>query len=178
MADKRRRGANDQRLLALIIGGAMLLGGCGFHLRGQATQLPPELSTLRVMVQGNVQANDPLLGLVRDTLRLQSGARIVEDGDVPSLVLSDEHVESQVVSIQTATAKASEYRLRYSLNFALRDAASKPLLGPHTIRLQREYTFDPTRVLAKEHEERELLRELRRDAVQQLVRRIAKTAGK
>lgn len=140
--------------------------------------MPPEFSTLRVTIQGNVQANDPLLGMVRDTLRVQSGARVVEDGDVPSLVLWDERVDNQVVSVQTATAKASEYRLRYSLNFELRDAAGKPLLGPHTIRLQREYTFDPARVLAKEQEERELLRELRRDAVQQLVRRIAKTSSK
>lgn len=153
------------------------MSGCGFHLRGQATRLPPEFATLRVTLQGTTQANDPLLTAVRNTLQLQSGARIVEDTDVPSLVLSDERVESQVISVQTATAKASEYRLRYTLNFQLTDAAGKTVLAPQTLRLQRDYTFDPTRVLSKEEEERELLRDLRRDAAQQIARRIAKASN-
>lgn len=140
-------------------------------------QLPPEFATLRVTLAGATQANDPLLTAVRNTLQLQSGARIVEDTDVPSLVLSDERVESQVISVQTATAKASEYRLRYTINFQLKDAAGKTILAPQTLRLQRDYTFDPTRVLSKEEEERQLLRDLRRDAAQQIARRIAKASN-
>lgn len=152
----------------------MLLVSCGFHLRGQALRLPPEFATLRVVLQGSNQPNDPLLSAVRGTLRSQAGARIVEDTDVPTLVLSPERVESQVLSVQIATAKASEYRLRYVVGFELRNAAGQTALAPQTLRLQRDYTFDATRVLAKEEEQDELLRELRRDAAQQIVRRIAR----
>jgi len=164
--------------VGLLVPGLLgLAAGCGFQLRGAATQLPPEYATLRVTVSGSAQANDPLLTTVRDTLRSQSGARLVEDADAPTVVLSDERVESQVISVQTATAKASEYRLRYSVNFTFNDGAGRTLLPPQTIRMQRDYTSDPARVLAKEQEERELLREMRRDAAQQIARRIAKAAG-
>jgi len=42
------------------------------------------------------------------------------------------------------------------------------------LRLQRDYRFNPLNVLAKEQEEANLKRELRRDALSQIVRRLAR----
>jgi hypothetical protein len=69
----------------------------------------------------------------------------------------------------------SEYLLKYELSFRLTDAAGQELAALQTIRLQRDYRFDPLNVLAKEREEQELKRDLQRDGVQQILRRLART---
>lgn len=152
----------------------LIAAGCGFHLRGigGSAALPPSLSALRV-AKTRGGANDPITVAVRDALTA-SGARIVETGTLPTLTLLDERVDSQVAAVRTTTAKAAEYTLRYSVSFQLEGPQPVPL---QTIRLQRDYSFDPNQVLAKEREERELLRDMRDDAAQQIVRRLARAAA-
>jgi LPS-assembly lipoprotein len=155
----------------------LYLSSCGFHLRGAGgAVLPESLATLRVTMPGR-GPDDPAVVAVRRALA-DAGARLTDAAGARTLVLSDERVETQVVSVSTVTAKVNEYRLRYGISFRL-DGESKT--APQTVRLQREYTFDPTQVLAKEQEERELLREMQADAAQQIVRRLArmeKVAGR
>ena len=153
---------------------AVLIAGCGFQLRGLGTaQLPPSLTTLRVAVQGSQAANDPLRLAMEDTLRTQAGATVVQTGDVPVLIVSTENIENQVLAVDTS-GKVSAYLVRYELSFNVVDAAGEALLPPQTLRLQRDYRFNPLNVLAKEQEEETLKRELRRDALSQIVRRLAR----
>lgn len=161
------------RRAALLLA-VLTLAGCGFHLRGQGQALlPPSLTQLRVATPG-ADANGALVSAVRQNLSDQPNLKLVDDTAAPVLSLLREQVESQVLSVRTTTAKAAEYQLRYTVEFDVRDGAGQPLLAPQTLRLTRDYTFDPNRVLAKEHEERELLRELARDAANQIVRRLGR----
>jgi LPS-assembly lipoprotein len=73
-----------------------------------------------------------------------------------------------------ASGKVNAYLVKYELSFNVVDAAGEPLLLPQTLRLQRDYRFNPLNVLAKEQEEETLRRELRRDALYQIVRRLAR----
>jgi LPS-assembly lipoprotein len=50
----------------------------------------------------------------------------------------------------------------------------KALAESQTIRVQRDHAFDRLNVLAKEREEQELRREMQRDAVQQILRRLSR----
>ena len=153
---------------------AVLIAGCGFQLRGLGTaQLPPSLSTLRVVVQDSLAANDPLRLTMEDALRVQAGATITQAGDAPVLTLTRETVDSQVLTVD-ASGKVSTYLVRYELSFNVVDAGGEVLLLPQTLRLQRDYRFNPLDVLAKEQEEETLKRELRRDALSQVVRRLAR----
>ncbi len=150
----------------------MMLGACGFQLRGAGgATLPAELNVLRVSVPGG-PAYPPLLVEMRNALQSQAGAQLVDTPGVPTLTLLEESVDSQVLAIDS-TGKASHYLLNYKLSFALTDAAGKELLGPQSVKLQREYSFDKLSVLAKEKEDEFLRREMRRDAVQQVLRRLA-----
>ena len=152
----------------------LLLSGCGFQLRGAgAYKLPDSLATLRVIVQGSQSVNDPLRLAMEDTLRTQAGATVVQTGDVPVLIVSTENIENQVLAVDTS-GKVSAYLVRYELSFNVVDAAGEALLPPQTLRLQRDYRFNPLNVLAKEQEEETLKRELRRDALSQIVRRLAR----
>ena len=112
--------------------------------------LPPTLTQLRLVASG-VDPNGSLVTTLRQNLSAQPNLKLVEEAAAPVLSLTREHVESQVLSVRTATAKAAEYQLRYTVEFDVRDGAGQPLLAPQTLRLTRDYTFDSTRVLAKEH---------------------------
>lgn len=162
-----------RRYIPLILAG-FVLAGCGFQLRGLGTfQMPPSLSTLRVMVAGSQAANDPLRLAMEDALRIQGRATITQAADVPTLILTGENVGSHVLSVDTS-GKVSEYLLRYEIGFSVIDATGSELLSTQVLRLQRDYRFDPLNVLAKEQEEANLKRELRRDALSQIVRRLAR----
>jgi LPS-assembly lipoprotein len=151
----------------------VLLVSCGFHLRGSGgAMLPAALATLRI-VPATAAANDPFTVAVRDAVA-QAGAQIVNTPEAPALVLLGEQTETRVAAVSTATAKASQYLLLYSASFRL--DGSQPL-PTQTIRLQRSYSFNPTQVLAREQQEQELLRDMRRDAAQQIVRRLARAVA-
>jgi len=58
------------------------------------------------------------------------------------------------------------------VSFRLHDADGLDWLPAGEITLRRSYTFNETEVLARDAEEQRLLREMQRDAVAQLVRRL------
>lgn len=162
-----------RRYIPLILAG-FVLAGCGFQLRGLGNyQMPASLSTMRVTVVGSQAANDPLRLAMEDALRVQAGVSIVQTADATTLVITHENVDSQTLSVD-ASGKVAEYLLRYEIGFAVADAAGGELAPSQTLRLQRDYRFNPLNVLAKEQEEANLKRELRRDALSQIVRRLAR----
>ena len=153
---------------------SLLSTGCGFHLRGAGKyEMPPSLATLRVMVEGNQLQNDPLLVAMKNVLRAQTDAQIEDKGDAPVLMLYGERTDNQVLSV-SSIGKVDEYLLKYEVSFRLVGKDGKPLAEPQTVRLQRDYTFDRFNVLAKETEEMNLRSEMRRDAVQQILRRLSR----
>jgi LPS-assembly lipoprotein len=161
-------------LLLLVVAGHLLLVACGFHLRGAGkVELSPRLSSLRVNVEGNQLQNDPLLAAMKNVLRTQADVQIEDSGDAPLLVLYGEHSDSQVLSV-SSTGKADEYLLKYELSFRLIDKDNRLLSEPQTIKIQRDHAFDRLNVLSKEREEQELRREMQRDAVQQILRRLSR----
>ena len=150
------------------------LTACGFHLRGQeSADLPASLTTLRL----SASPYAPLTVEMRNALKGQAGVQVVEgvDASVPTLTLVGEAIQSQVQAIDI-TGKVSDYLLNYSVGFSLTGADGKVLLPLQRIKLQREYTFDKLNVLAKEREDEFLRNEMRRDAVQQILRRLASLA--
>ncbi|MHB8623766.1 MAG: LPS-assembly lipoprotein LptE [Sulfuricaulis sp.] len=157
-------------LLLLVIG---ILSGCGFHLQGTGQyQIDPTFATLRVAVAGNQLQNDPLLVAMKNALRTQTNIKVVDTGDAPVLLLFGEKTDNQVLSM-SSTGKADQYQLIYQVSFQLMGKDNQPLSKPQTVRAQREYTFDRLNVLAMEKESADLQGELQRDAVQQLLRRLA-----
>ena len=161
-------------MLLLLVAGNLLLVSCGFHLRGAGkVELLPGLSSLRVNVEGNQLQNDPLLVAMKNVLRTQADVQIEDSDDAPLLVLYGEHSDSQVLSV-SSTGKADEYLLKYEVSFRLIDKDNRLLSEPQTIRIQRDHAFDRLNVLSKEREEQELRREMQRDAVQQILRRLSR----
>lgn len=168
----RPRGA---ALVSLYLASCILylaLNGCGFQLRGASSvTLPPELRVLRVSMGTGFP---PLLIEVRNSLRVLGNVRLTEDAtaSVPVLNLLNEQSINEVLSIDS-TGRINAYLLSYRVDFSLTGADGKPLLPVQAVKLQREYTFDRLNVLATEHQSEFLQNEMRRDAAQQILRRLA-----
>jgi len=110
---------------------------------------------------------------MKNALRTQTDVQIEDTGDAPLLGLYGERSDSQVLSV-SSTGKADEYLLKYEVSFRLTGKDGKALAESQTIRVQRDHAFDRLNVLAKEREEQELRREMQRDAVQQILRRLSR----
>jgi len=153
---------------ACTIAFALLLAGCGFHLRREA-QMPAAMQRVHIDIA------DPSSALARDLAKAlaRSGVQVVDAGasDVALLKISVNTLATDVLSVG-GTARANEYALRHHVEFEVLDAAGTALLPKQTIELSREFTFDATQALGVAAETDLLSRELERDMVQTILRRL------
>lgn len=146
---------------------AMTLSACGFQLRGQAA-IP--FQTVRVEAPGfSVFAND-----LERAIRSGSNARIVESRDQAEAVVQivGESQEKHILSL-SSSGKVREFELRYRVAYRLTDRVGTDLATPGEIVLRRDMTYDDTQLLAKESEETLLFRDMKIDAVRQMLRRLS-----
>jgi LPS-assembly lipoprotein len=154
---------------ALVFAAALgLLAGCGFHLRGQAP-LPPLMAT------PFVEADDhytPLYAALDARLRA-AGATPAPNAAAASAVirLSVDDTGRELLSV-TADNKPGEYEVYYSAEFSVSNGPTL-LLSPKQVKLTREYGYDESAVLAKEHEEESLRVALAEEIADQILRRLA-----
>lgn len=150
----------------LLIAVLAVLAGCGFHLRGEAN-LP--FTTLFVsMPEGSPVGED-----IKRAVTVGTKTKIVDkaaDAEAVLLVLGESR-EKIILSLSVA-GRVNEYLLRYRFSFKVSDGKGHDFLPPNEIILTREQIYNDTQVLAKETEENLLYRDMQRDMVQQLLRRV------
>ena len=140
----------------LLAAGCLLLGACGFQLRGVA-DLPP------VMQRTYVQIGDRYGEFGRSLERKlrTNNVQVVEKRQQASAIL--DIVENRFVreaASFSGDALISELRLTYRVAFRLLDADGQPLSGRNEVVLFRDYTFDSSAVLASQSEEEFLRKDL------------------
>ncbi len=153
-------------LLCLLAG--LFLSACGFHLRG-SVELPDALN--RVALTGTDMNSELGLG-IRDAFN-RSGSQVEDTAaQINSLlVILEDRTERRVLSVD-ALGRASAYTLLYTLSFRLDTADGKPWIPRQSITLQRQYRFNPDTILAKGDQELRFYNEMRRDAIDQMMRRL------
>ncbi len=144
---------------------AALLAACGFHLRGQA-QLPFE--TLYI------PGNNPLVVELKRNLAAASKTRLVGSaGDAQAVLGFTQELRDKLILSFSAAGRVSEYQLRYRVGFRVTDPKGAQVYLPTSeILLTRDMAFSDAQVLAKEAEEALLYRDMQRDMVQQIIRRL------
>jgi LPS-assembly lipoprotein len=144
------------------------VAGCGFHLRG-ATMGDLEMPV--TAIQNNGVGNNFAADL-RRSLR-SAGTEVVDDSDAAQVILtlSNEQRSRRVLSVGS-TGKVQEYELFYSITFTASDHDGNTLLPVQSIKRVRSYSFDENDVLAKQSEENLLYRDMRRDAIAEILRRL------
>lgn len=147
---------------------AALLTGCGFHLEGR-TPLPESMKATYV------QATDLQTDFAQSLRKalLTSGARPPAEKRSASSVVNilRDDVVRRTLSV-SAQNKPNEYEITYNVRFSV-TAGDKELLAPQDISATRSYSFDETRLLAKEHEEAILRQAMAHDLADRVIRQLS-----
>jgi LPS-assembly lipoprotein len=152
-------------LIVMLIA-TVLLSACGFHLRGTAT-----LPFNSLYVQATPASQFALQ--VKRAVQSGSGTRIATRPGEAEVVLQilNEFQEKEILSLG-AGGRVREFQLRYRVQYRLTDEKNREHIPATEIVLKRDYSFNDEQALSKESEEALLYRDMRSDAVQQLVRRL------
>lgn len=145
---------------------AGMLGGCGFKLRG-VTELP-----FRTFYS-SVSQTSQFGGEMRRAIRT-NGATIVErreDAEVRFDLLS-EAIEREISALSTS-GRPREFQLRYRIRWQVRDAGERDLIPVSEMLLRRAITVLDVQGLVNPDEEALLFRDMRIDAVNQILRRLS-----
>jgi LPS-assembly lipoprotein len=150
-----------------IIVGACALGACGFRLAG-SDPLPA------VMARPYLALKDPYTDFSREfehQLKASGAAlQLTREGATATVEVTKDLVEQRTLAV-SAKNIPTEYELTYTVTFSVREAA-KELLAPQTISLSKDFSFDETLQLAKEHEADILRQQMARDLVSIAMRRL------
>ena len=145
---------------------ALLLAGCGFHLRGSVAvpfdtlYIPNAKSGIALELKRNIEAG--------------TSVKVVDDPKTADAVLelTGENREKIILSL-TGTGRVREFRLRYTVNYRVHDAKGVNYVPATLVQLSRDVTYNDADILAKESEEQLLFRDMQSDMVQQVMRRLA-----
>ncbi len=156
----------SRRHVLFTLSGVAGIAGCGFQLRG-ALALPFETfytSTAPTSVLG---------GDLRRAIRAQ-GPRVVEqreDAQVRLDVLAE--IPERDISALSTSGRPREFQLRLRLRWQVRDHRERNLLAASEMVLRRTLTVLDAQGVVNPDEEALLYRDMRGDAVQQIIRRLS-----
>lgn len=151
----------------MLLLACMPLASCGFQLQGRQV-LPPPLATVQVDA---VDRHSDFTRALRRSLDA-SGARLVDrggEGVAVVKVLSD-RVTENVLSVDARNIP-TDYELIYEVEVEVR-ANGEELMPAEPFLLSRIYSFNETKLLAKEREKDVLRQALARDMAGMVLRRL------
>jgi LPS-assembly lipoprotein len=162
-----KRQASRAVVTAILCTLVSLAAGCGFKLTGLA-EMPfeslyvsaPDYSSFGAEFKRYVESG----GKTKLAQRPEEAQAVLE--------ILGESREKQILSL-TSAGRVAEYLLHYRVSFRLRDKANRDWIPDSEIALQRDLTYDDDAVLAKENEEQFLYEDMKSDAIEQLMRRLA-----
>jgi LPS-assembly lipoprotein len=154
------------RTVALICLLTALLTACGFKLRG-SFQLPAELQKIYVVgSQSSDLVNDlnDMLAYSAEVVNNRSDADAV-------LTINKEESDNRTLSVDSR-GKVRESEMSYSVLYSLALANGDVLLDKEALLLVRDFINDENDIIARTNESTVIARDLKRDAAQQILRRI------
>lgn len=145
---------------------SLLLTACGFHLRGHVG-MPFETLYLQA-------SSSPLTAALRRNLE-SNNVRLVDTADKADVVLDivSERDEKQILTLG-GSGRVTEFQLFYRVSLRAYDLKGQDWIPADEIVIRRDYSFDDTKILAKEQEETLLLKNMHADMVQQIARRLGR----
>ncbi len=153
------------KLFLALFSCLLLVNGCGFHLRGSAlNNVLFEFQTLYVDAPPLLAPGQLLQTYIKSSVTLVNTA---QDAQVVVKFLGED-INKSILSID-GTGRIREHRLTYQLDYQI----IKPETPSAVVRFSRDVSYDDTKVLAKEGEEKILLTDMQQDAAQQVIRALS-----
>lgn len=149
----------------------LFLGACGFHLRGVGGA--GALSFSQVQIQGDGVAAKNL----RDYLANYKGVELVRDGASETVIqILGEEYSKDVISLNNS-GRVAELRLNYRLRFSATYKGER-VLEEGAVAASRTLSWNENSILSKESEEATLLKDMQRDSLQPVLRRVSAVVKK
>ena len=146
----------------------LIVTACGFRLQGREP-LPPVLSNTHV-IAADLQT-DFVQGLRRALIT--SGGKLTERTEqaTGTVRIHKDEVTRKILSV-SANNTPREYEVTYTVEFSV-DGTTGELMPSQKVFVTRDYSFDETKLLAKENEEAILREGMARDLVAIVMRRLS-----
>ena len=152
----------------LILAATFALVACGFHMRGEA-RLPAGMQRVHLTV------SDPFSPLHRDleAALVRSGAKVenVPGDGIAEISLTAVSLAPIVRSVGS-NAFVNEFSMVYHVELQISGPDGKTLMPKQVIEHSREFTFDQTQAIGTSAEQDEIKKEMERDMVQSVLRKI------
>ncbi len=160
--------------LSVVLLAALLVGGCGWQLRGMNMVA---LDGAQLWFESRINLPQVERELLRGLER--AGAVIVDEREQADavLVLLDEQVSRRASGLDSE-ARVQEYEMTYRLRFNVEGPDGEPWSAPEAVSVRRGYQYDQEDVLATEAREALLREDLQRDATRLLLSRAQATIGR
>lgn len=148
----------------------LVLAGCGFQLRGEAS-VPDALKTM--YIQG-VNTQQDYLGLQLKRSLIRNGIQVLDEYQEGAAIFTvlENRYERHVLSVG-GDAKVSEYELEAWVVYRVTDDKGELLGEQQRVEARRDYQFDRTQILAMDEQERVLREDLNKQIVQSILRRLS-----
>ncbi len=152
---------------ALLIMLVCALSACGFHLRGQAGM---PFQTIFLIAP---DVNSPFVNELRRNLLANKVtlAATAEQADMVLNIVSE--IPDQQILTLGGSGRVSEFQLRFRVSLRAYDNKQQDWIPAEEMLMYRNYSYDDTKILAKEAEATLLHQSMRSDMVQQIVRRLS-----
>lgn len=143
-----------------------LLSGCGFHLRGASGF---DFSFVHIKSESADNIAQKVIFRM-----MEEGVQIVPTAEAAQAVvfLHDEAIDKRLLTVSSISGRQTEFELNYRVDLEVQKPDGTVLLEKQRISLLRDYLFDEMAVLATGAEDEMLRKEMFRDIVAQIIRRL------
>ncbi len=146
---------------------ALLLVGCGFHLRGST-----DLGFRTLYIQG--PATSPFVIALERRIAATTSTRIAPNAKTAQAVFTLlAEVQSQVPMAYNADGTVSQYQLRYTVRYQLATPQGRVLIAPAEMTQTSNLSYSSGATLAKANESDLLYRGMRGELVDRLMFQLA-----
>jgi LPS-assembly lipoprotein len=153
-----------RRLWLILASSVLLLSACGFHLKGEQNYA---FKRLYISAPADMQAR------MRRLIEGGSDTVVVTDRKDADAILTVSTSSNQRTLTMSLAGVAQEYELVSYFSYQVSAQDGRVLLAPSTLRMNRSLTYSDQYYLAKSTEADLLYADMRSDAADQLVRRLA-----
>ncbi|VVE30496.1 LPS-assembly lipoprotein LptE [Pandoraea cepalis] len=148
-----------------LLGWALVLSACGFQLRGAS-----EYAFHRLYISGGGQMATDISRYIR--YGSKDTVVVTEPKDADARLEFVNTTSSRTAISLDANGQAREYELRSSFTFQLVTPDGTPIIPLSTIRLTRNLPYSDNETTARDAEGALLNRDMQKDAVDQIIRRM------
>ena len=154
-------------LSTTLLASAILLQGCGWHLRGSQA-LPPELQSLHLQTASD---SSKFSRSLKRSLKAMDISLADSTSGAPYTLSVSEITQKKRTLSTTRSAKVAEYELTSTITYAIHTREGEQLTAPSQLGIEKTYLYNSNNAVSSFEEESLLRQEMQRELVQQLIRR-------